>query len=288
MAAAQRARRLTEAHRLAQARLGATTVSQMLTVWPLLNPADLDGTFDRWLRAVLPVVTRQHAASTQLAANYMRAFRAAELPSAAPVAAVLATPPAADAVATSMLVTGPASIRSNLAKGVAFDVAVDRASATTARAAFRHALSGGRDTLGRTIAADKRAIGWARATSGKSCAFCAMLAGRGPVYTADTVDFQTHDACSCSIEPVYRDLPRDAWPPGSAQAADLWQDATQGYPAGQQQAAFRAALEGRDPPARLTVEEDRIARGLRADGKRQLDADERARRGSTLNASRQT
>jgi hypothetical protein len=30
-----------------------------------------------------------------------------------------------------------------------------------------------------------------------------MLAGRGAVYSADTVDFHTHGHCGCTAEPVY-------------------------------------------------------------------------------------
>jgi hypothetical protein len=30
-----------------------------------------------------------------------------------------------------------------------------------------------------------------------------MLAGRGSVYSADTAEFEAHDHCGCSAEPVY-------------------------------------------------------------------------------------
>lgn len=44
---------------------------------------------------------------------------------------------------------------------------------------------------------------WQRETTGKSCDFCIMLAGRGAKYRADTADFQAHDSCDCLATPVF-------------------------------------------------------------------------------------
>ena len=226
MAATAAARRLTEAHRLAQARLGADTIRVSLDAWDLLDPSDLDGTIPRWLRVMRPAIGAQHATSAELAANYVATFRTLELGAGAgQLTPALATLDAA-AVDSSLLVTGPYRLRSDLAKGVRFDTALETAKTSAARSAMRHAMAGGRGTITRTTAADRRALGWARATSGDPCAFCAMLASRGPVYGADSGGFQAHDGCSCTAEPVYRS---DAsWPAGSDRWADLWQEATTG------------------------------------------------------------
>src|SRR5450756_974958 len=48
--------------------------------------------------------------------------------------------------------------------------------------------------------ADRRARGWARAGTGR-CDFCAMLIGRGAVYTEATANFETHDHCGCVAVP---------------------------------------------------------------------------------------
>lgn len=76
----------------------------------------------------------------------------------------------------------------------------------------RHALAAGRnavvDSVHNGTARDKttkkpRRVGYARVLSGKeSCAFCAMLASRGPVYKEDTVvrrhdGRRYHDNCDC-------------------------------------------------------------------------------------------
>ena len=57
-----------------------------------------------------------------------------------------------------------------------------------------------------TVIQSARASGgrWRRVVVGAhTCAFCAMLASRGPVYAAETVDFDTHGGCDCYGEPCF-------------------------------------------------------------------------------------
>lgn len=204
MAATLEGRRLTEAHRLAQARLGADTATRILATFPLLDGNDLDGSFDRWLRVVLPVIQSRRSTSATLAANYLTTFRTIELGMDAPrITPTLADSTPIDAVTTSLLVTGPAAIKSKIGRGISLASAMQTAQTTTARAGMRHALNGGRETITATTRNDRRARGWQRVTSGKACSFCSMLAGRGTVYGEASADFQAHDGCSCSAEPAY-------------------------------------------------------------------------------------
>ena len=237
----------TEAHRLAQVRIGTAASRGLLRTWRLLDPLDIDGTVGAWLDAATSVVTAAHARSVTAAIDYLRSFRVAELVGAGdlvaagapfdPVAAALNL----DAVRTSLLVTGPVAVKAGTGRGLPVDRLVAEARAASARAGMRHALNGGRDTIIGTVEADDRALGWARATSGRPCAFCAMLASRGPVYSRETGGFQAHDGCSCTAEPVYT---RDAdWPVGSRRWAALWQqakDTADGVPTRVQ---FRRLLE---------------------------------------------
>lgn len=195
------ARRLTEAHRLAQVRLGAQTIVALGSVFRLLDPTDLDRTFPDWLHAAAPLVDVQRETSSHLAANYLQALKQLEL--SADLKPVLAGPAPAEAVATSLLVTGPISLKKAAARGVLLAKALPTAQAASSAAAMRHVLNGGRETITHTIRRDPDASGWRRVTSGRACAFCSMLAGRGAVYSADTVDFQCHDGCSCNAEPVW-------------------------------------------------------------------------------------
>src|SRR5450756_1048004 len=59
-----------------------------------------------------------------------------------------------------------------------------------------------RQTIQQSSVADRRARGWARAGTGR-CDFCAMLIGRGAVYTEATANFETHDHCGCVAVPEF-------------------------------------------------------------------------------------
>lgn len=242
MAATAEASRLTEAHRLAQARLGAQVVAQVRAAWPLLDPQDFDRSIRQWLRVVLPTVAANRRTSATLAANYLNTFRTLETGKLTAVSPALADAIDPKAVTTSMTVTGPASIRAGLARGGRFAQVMEIAEAASARAAMRHVLNGGRETIEATVRADRTALGYARATSGKPCHFCAMLASRGPVYRSEeSAGFQAHDGCSCSLEPVYR---RDAdWPAGARRYQELWQETTRGLSGDEARNAFRQALK---------------------------------------------
>lgn len=219
--------RLTEAHRLTQGRLGMRAMARLHTVWALLDPTDLDATVDRWISSSLPIIEAHRAQSAESAGRYMRAFKDTDLGTrAGPIPLELATTIDPAQVATSLLVTGPISIKKATATGSALAAAVDTAEANAVRASMRHVLNGGRATIIDTVAADRQALGWARATSGRPCSFCALLAGRGPVYKGqETADFHAHDGCSCSTQPVYR--PGAPWPAGSDRWADMWSQAKQ-------------------------------------------------------------
>ncbi|MFC7330812.1 hypothetical protein [Marinactinospora rubrisoli] len=90
--------------------------------------------------------------------------------------------------------------------------------------ADRHARDGGRQGIIDAARHDRRALGYARRLTGASnCAFCTMLASRGPVYrSADSALLRSegrgrnavatgepfHDHCDCEIVGVFR---RDDW-----------------------------------------------------------------------------
>lgn len=195
-------RRLTEAHRLAQARLGAQAVLQMRAIWPLLDPDELDATFPRWLTAAIPLIQGQRAHSARLAANYITAFKALELGPGSRVSPVLDEVASVPAVRTSLLVTGPVSVKRAMVRGISLTKAMSTAEAASSAASMRHVLDGGRGTVMRTLKADRDATGWQRVASGNACQFCTTLDGK--FHRDDTADFEAHDGCSCSQEPVYR------------------------------------------------------------------------------------
>jgi len=241
MAATLVGAQLTELQRAVQLRLAAQTVSQMRSVWGLLDPADLDATFGRWLRVAVPVVQNNRAASARLAAAYLAAFRKAEVGATAGLPVVLAAPVDVKAVTTSLLVTGPWSIKKAIGRGVDLARAVDVAEARSSAAAMRHTLDGGRGMILDTVTADRQALGWSRVASGNACAFCAMLASRGPDYLSDvSASFEAHDGCQCGAEPVYQ--ADAAWPGNSQRYRDLWDQTAAG--SDDPINSFRRALAG--------------------------------------------
>lgn len=189
---------LSEAHRLAQAKLGTETVAMVLAAYPLL---DLDDPTD-WLTVIAPMIQAQRARSSRLAGSYLEAFRRIETGES--FAPVLAEPAASRQLTTAMLVTGVYHQLGNIGRGLTRQRAAELAKAASAGAGMRLALNGGRETITATVQADDRARGYARVTSGRACAFCSMLAGRGAVYGAESVNFEAHDHCACSGEPVYQ------------------------------------------------------------------------------------
>ena len=61
-----------------------------------------------------------------------------------------------------------------------------------------------RETIVRSVAADKHAVGWERKTRAESCRFCKMLAGSdGAVYKRESALVAAHDRCKCIAVPSW-------------------------------------------------------------------------------------
>jgi hypothetical protein len=232
--------RLTDAHRRAQSRLAAQVAAQVAAGWRLLDPEDLDRTVDGWLRVMVPLVTAQASVSARLAARYLEAFRQAEI-GVGGFSPVVASPPPPAAITTSLTVVGPVAVKQAMVRAVPLARAVQVAMAAVAGEAVRHTLAGGRSTVLESVAADRRAQGWARAPSGSPCAFCAMLASRGPVYREESADFEAHGGCQCTAEPVY-DQDRYSWPSGASEFRRQWDEVTAGLGGDDAVNAFRRSM----------------------------------------------
>lgn len=126
------------------------------------------------------------------------------------------------------------------------------------RAAFEHDVTVSAQKLVQDVARttvidnvkrDRQTSAWYRVVHPSesktgTCAFCAMLAQRGPVYTEETADFQAHPGDKCTAAAVF---------PGYKPSAQVraWQGMWQkhvkdaGRTGRDAQAAFRQAVEGR-------------------------------------------
>ena len=83
------------------------------------------------------------------------------------------------------------------------ETASSMASDALRGASTRMVMMGGRDTVTNAAHSDPMARGWERVIEPGACGFCAMLAGRGAVYKASTVDFRAHDHCHCVARAVF-------------------------------------------------------------------------------------
>lgn len=68
-----------------------------------------------------------------------------------------------------------------------------------------------RYTVAGNSVADPKADGWQRTGAGE-CPFCAMLIGRGAVYSESGADFASHDHCKCSAVPAFKGESRPVKP----------------------------------------------------------------------------
>lgn len=231
--------RAAERYRAQQLRTRALFLAQFVTLWPMLDPEDVEGSSQPWLTATLPLITTWFDRSADQARGYYAA--AAGLPVDVPPVRLLRT-----AAIGALLVTGPGSIRRALAAGMTPRQAGDQGLANASRSAGRLAMSGGRETLAAAVAVDPRARGWMRVTDSSPCSFCAMLAGRGAVYrsarSAGEIN-RFHDGCGCAVVPVFTDNP--VLPAASEEFADLWESTTQNLSGNNARNAFRRAVEGR-------------------------------------------
>lgn len=214
-------RELTEAYRLAQARISAQTMLTTLALWPALVQTDDE---PRWLAAMLQLMRRQGLISGQLAQRYLAAYRAVEVGLGGDDFTIPDPPELnEEQVITSLIVTGPQAFRKRSEQ-----VGVEKLSLSSdlarkimesnARAAQRHVANVGRSVLEDTVETDRACRGWVRVTDNDPCYFCAMLASRGPVYEDDSFDesdprfhgpgdHKVHDGCACLLVPVYGAAP---------------------------------------------------------------------------------
>lgn len=70
----------------------------------------------------------------------------------------------------------------------------------------RRIANASRETITFSAIQDPAARGWQRTGTG-SCAFCAMLIGRGAIYTDRSADFGSHDHCNCNAIPAWGGKP---------------------------------------------------------------------------------
>lgn len=221
MANSSEGKRLTEAYRQSQSQLQAQILARGRLLQPLLGMNDVDVAAQIYVPGMVEVIRDGVRQQEAITGAYIEAHSKAETGRAlTPVV------PAFDETAAilDMQIRGPIAAKSTVGRGFDEQAAQAKANRLGAVGAARDVLQFGRTMIIRSAASTESDLGrgrggrWRRVTDGKPCAFCAMLAGRGPVYTSQTVDFHTHDLCGCVGEIVYND-----WEPTEAERA--WRQA---------------------------------------------------------------
>lgn len=244
MASTLEGARLTQAHAIAQTRLQRRIQADLITLWGLMDPADIDGSYPRFLRAAKAILAARKRESASIGAAYYRAFREAEGASG-PLQVALMSSLADEQAETVLRVVAPVTIKTAIRGGKPLEAAMRSGLVATLGAGSRLVSAGGRDTVHETFLRDEKAVAVARVTRSGSCSFCAMLASRGPVYKSqDTAKFRAHDHCNCQTETVFDPDSYD-WPGGDEQRrlSDLYAESTKDFSGRDKERAFRRAYE---------------------------------------------
>lgn len=140
--------------------------------------------------------------------------------------------------------TGLGAFLHSVKAGQEIEQAKQNAGVQLSGAASKMVVDAGRDTIQQAVRDDEDAIGWARVTDAKPCAFCAMLASRGPAYKSrKTASFQAHNHCACVAVPVFSE--DEVWLQHGQDLAAQWQKATAGKTGKDAMIAWRRHWEGR-------------------------------------------
>lgn len=242
MAASRQAAQLTAAHKRVQALIARGVIADTAQAVQLLDLADIDKSVQQFILQMNGIVATRRRQSEVAALRYYQSFRIAEIGKTAPIRPT-AKPLNIPQLSTSFQVTGPVALKKAIRAGQGNTKALRTTTTTSSASAVRHVLNAGRELIHNAVTTDRAAMGWQRVTSGNACAFCAMLASRGPVYTSrDTAlaDPESHDGCACTEEPIF--MEKGAWTDQARQYRDLWDESTQGLSGEQARQAFTEAF----------------------------------------------
>lgn len=231
------ATQLTRQHR-SEATAVASEVSRRVQQIALrADVGDVDGWFGRVLADLLTLVTGGFAVNRTLAARYLTEHARIEGRAVVPVRASANV----ERVMTALRVTGPVEFKRHMSlTGDAGRARVTMAKTLNASTS-RLVLAGERDTVLGTVRASQVIVGWRRVTDADPCAFCALLASRGAMYSKTTVSFQAHDGDECTAEPLYE---HEDEPSSVLDLQEQWRKATAGTSGAESVRAWRRHWEG--------------------------------------------
>jgi hypothetical protein len=204
----------------------------ILRIWGTLDTRDVRSSWPALRISLAALIRDRFGMSAQMAASYYGAARrAAGITGSFPVSSVPL--PSQALISATLDSTGPYSLLKRIQQGQTVPKALQNTGVVMSGAASRLILNGARQVILSSVTHDAEAVAWMRVTAANPCAWCAMLAGRGPVYrTERSAGFKAHGLCRCSAQAVF-----------SAEDARLLRDAN---PLQQQWQQVTAGLSGKN------------------------------------------
>jgi hypothetical protein len=193
---------LTEANRAEQLATRAGSLQELVRLWSIVDIENLPGTINTFARAAAILAGEGFDRSAATAANYYGLFRRVE--GVGTIAVPRAPRPLLDFLIGALRGSALKGIIDARKAGMSMPSASRQGLVRVSGELTKLVLSGGRMTITTAVKEDPRALGWARVTSGEPCAFCRLLASRGPIYkTEKSADFEAHDHDVCMPEAVF-------------------------------------------------------------------------------------
>lgn len=179
----------------------------------VLDPDNLDASSAAWAAQTSSALRGMSSAVDHEASQYLRTWGREQGRSMGFVRPALAD----SSLDRSLMLSGPIRAKTLMGNGADRSAAVADARRRVGATAMKTIRD--RDRLDVIYSCRRQRIRCRRVTVGKTCAFCCMLAARGPVYTKDTAAFQAHVYCDCTYEPVA--VPNKKWQETEASEHDL-------------------------------------------------------------------
>lgn len=197
-------RDLTEQHRRGQVGLAGRYVAGATILSGEIDPARIDLTLTDTIGLLVTLTESLRRDSERLALSYLPAYRDVEAGSAS---MPLAAPGGFDAASTARRYALLAPMaKKRIGQGMAPREAIQGVLTRLSGVEMETVLNGGRRIVDLSALANPDSVGWRRVTDGEPCAFCAMLAMRGPAYeSAETAGEGRvyHARCGCTVEEVF-------------------------------------------------------------------------------------
>lgn len=197
---------LTELHRVLQVRLSSQSMAASRLLWSSMDPTKGAAAQEAWLRQQVALSGVFDGKSANLAADYVKKFRAAEGFPGGPIEGVKGYDP--DWARETLSYNGTGKVNALMDSGVAAKEALARAAPNLLAASQRVSLDGGRRVVDQSALANPDSNGWRRVPDGNPCSFCAMLVSRGNAYRSERsagLGRHWHKRCGCSVEEVFGD-----------------------------------------------------------------------------------